>query len=164
MMRHRWIWAGLGILHLVLVVIGGFALKPPEAKGLLNDAFEFYGWLSGANLGYNFFAPEIGTELKVRFELDEDGRADRLEAGSSREAELRIGTLAYLIGDAIEDKAKRQKVAASFAGKVLSRNPDSKKVTVFIETYDLPSMEEYRQGKPLGWSLFYRAAFARRAE
>lgn len=137
-------------------------MRPEGKPNRLITLYDVYGFFSGASAGYSFFAPEIGSELKLKFELMDSNETDQLEAGSNREAELKIVTLAYLLSDAIEDPKKRQKIAASFAGKILARHPNAKTVRVVIESYELPSMQDYREGKREDWKFFYQATFAKK--
>ena len=140
-------------------------LPPHGVLSAFETFFRYYGNFSGAQSGFGYFAPEIGSELRSHFEVVEaDGstRIESLSAGASREAALRINNLVALLGQSMFEEKERRKVAASLAGKVLARHPGAPRVALVIEELDLPSMASYREGKRPSWKPFYRVTFARR--
>jgi hypothetical protein len=164
-MSRRSTWAVLAAVHLCLVIWGATQFRLPPDNPLMR-AFDIYGTLSGANTGYGFFAPEIGSELRARFEIEDSaGRTftDTLQRGVNRETALRINNIIGTITERMEKPAERRRLAASWAGKMFARHPDARQVAVILESYDLPSLERYRAGDRTGWSPFYRAVFSRRS-
>src|SRR5262245_50482339 len=120
MNRRQKTWAVLAAIHLLLVTVGATQLRPRQ-PGLLLHAFDLYGALSGANTGYGFFAPQIGSELRARFLIahaDGTTTEDTLQRGVTREAALRIGNIVGLISQRIGDATARRLLAASEAGKM----------------------------------------------
>ncbi|WP_437591264.1 hypothetical protein [Sorangium sp. So ce1000] len=151
--------------HLGLVVLGALQIHP-EGDGWLARALAYYGALSGAESGYDFFAHSITPLPRARFHVSDAAGAtltDALESGASRETEIRILNLVTPLLN-VEDPAIQRSIAASWAGKVLARHPAAESVLVRVETYDLPSMREYREGKRSGWNLQYEAKFMLRAK
>jgi hypothetical protein len=150
--------------HLVLVALGALHVELSRG-GPLGRALGEYAALTGADASYGFFAPGFDGELFATFEITEPGgraTTDVLETGASREADFRtrniVGT--FFLGD----EAWRRALAASWAGKMMARHPDAESVMVNLASYDLPSMEEVRRGRPAGWATRYRARFVRRRE
>jgi hypothetical protein len=151
--------------HLGLVVMGALQIHP-DGDGWLARALAVYGGLSGAESGYAFFADSITPLPRARFHVSDAGGAiliDALESGFSRETEIRILNLVTPFLN-VEDPTIQRSIAASWAGKVLARHPAAEGVLVRLETYDLPSMPEYREGKRSGWNLQYEAQFMIRSK
>jgi hypothetical protein len=123
-----------------------------------------YAALSGTDSAYSFFAPSVGTHLRVMFELtDAEGKksTDVLTTGASHEADLRIGDMVAIFW--IVDRDLQRSLAGSWAGRILARHPGAERVVVHLDAYDLPTMAEYREGKRPDWSPYYEAEFVRRA-
>lgn len=148
--------------HLGCVLLGALHVDPRRA-GRLGWRVAYHGALSGAESGYNFFAPSVGALPWARFQVtDARGRVidDALESGANPEAELRIRSLVSLFMTA-EDASMRRSLAASWAGKVLARYPGAESVVVRLEICDLPSMQEYRDGKRPAWNQIFEAKLVR---
>jgi hypothetical protein len=140
---------------------------PPggPAREAFTKVFPVYGMLTGADFGFSYFAPEIGSELRARFDIvDKSGghSQDLLERNVSREGTLRIMNVIGLLGGVIREEKARRALAASWAGKIFARHPEAGRVTVVLESYELPPMQAYREGARTRWSSFYRATYSRR--
>jgi hypothetical protein len=123
-----------------------------------------YGALSGTDSSYGFFAPAVGTQLRVSFELTrEDGTktTDVLTTGASHEADLRIGDMVAIFWMADEDL--QRSLAASWAGRMLARHPEATRVVVHLDAYELPTMAEYQRGERPDWAPHYEAEFVHRS-
>src|SRR5688500_4066418 len=95
-------WLAIAAAHLLLVAFGASQIRLPRENPLANafeQAFGYYGVLSGATNGYGFFK-EIHSELKARFVL-KNRRGEvterRIETELNREAALRMNNLVSLI-------------------------------------------------------------------
>jgi hypothetical protein len=122
-----------------------------------------YGALSGTDSSYGFFAPAVGTQLRVTFELTrEDGTKseDVLTTGASHEADLRIGDMVAIFW--MDDEDLRRSLVGSWAGRMLARHPEATSVVVRLDAYDLPTMAEYRRGERPDWAPHYEAEFVHR--
>jgi hypothetical protein len=146
--------------HLALVVCGTADLFPRFGRGPAGKSVRWYGAVSGADSGYGFFAPEVGSQARAVFTLrDETGRvwSDTLDAGENNEVQLRVSSM---VSDAPTGRQRRA-LAASWAGKLFARYPDAEEITVRIEFFDLPTMEEYRDGEEPEWLTDYDVTFYR---
>ncbi|MGK3959778.1 hypothetical protein WMF38_42860 [Sorangium sp. So ce118] len=144
--------------HLGCVVLGALQVDLRKA-GRLGEALAAHSALSGADSGYNFFAPSVGALPWARFQVTEaNGKVstDALESGANHEADLRVRSIVALFMTE-EDESLRRALAASWAGKVFARHPGAESVVVRLEICDLPSMKEYRDGKRPTWDLVYQA-------
>ncbi|WP_437627812.1 hypothetical protein [Sorangium sp. So ce1151] len=151
--------------HLAVVCLGALQVHVGD-EGWARRAVKYYGLLSGADSGYSFFAPGVGTTLSASFQVNgADGKiaSDVLETGVSREADIRVRNIIGMFW-LEEDEMVRRSLVASWAGKVLARHPDADSVVVQLDTFELPSMAEYREGKTTGWELNYRAKFVHHAK
>lgn len=149
---------GVAAVHLVCVALGALQVDLQSA-GWLGRGLAYYGALSGADSGYNFFAPAVNALPWARFQITDAGgaaRADVLESGANHEADLRARSILslFLI---VDDEALRRSLVASWAGKMFARHPDAESVVVRIEICDLPSMRQYRDGERPSWDLLYQA-------
>ncbi|WP_437586289.1 hypothetical protein [Sorangium sp. So ce1000] len=151
--------------HLVVVCLGALQVDTGDG-GWARRAVQVYGLLSGADSGYSFFAPGVGTNLSASFQVNGangDDATDVLETGVSREADIRVRNIIGMFW-LEEDQRVRRSLVASWAGKVLARHPDADSVVVRLDTFELPSMAEYRDGKTAGWKMNYRAKFVHHAK
>ncbi|WP_155798703.1 hypothetical protein [Sorangium cellulosum] len=151
--------------HLAVVCLGALHVQLGD-EGWARRAVTYYGLLSGADSGYSFFAPGVGATLSASFQLnDANGEivTDLLETGVSREADIRVRNIIGMFR-LEEDETVRRSLVASWAGKVLARHPDADGVVVQLDTLELPSMAEHREGKTPGWTLNYRAKFVHHAK
>lgn len=151
--------------HLSLVTMGALQIHP-QGDGWLYRAIAYYSALSGAESAYAFFARSVTPLPRANFHVSDATGAtttDTLESGASRETEIRIlNIITPFLRN--EDPAIHRSIAASWAGKVLARHPGAQSIAVRLETYDLPSMREYREGKPPRWDLHYEAKFRPRPQ
>ena len=159
------VWMALALLHLVLVVAGATHFYFWD-YGKIGRALDRYGLLSGAASSYPFFAPEVGTSIRARFELyDPSGKriaTDDLAHGATREADLRLSNIVEMIDEDLTDDRTRHLLAASWAGKIFARHPHATRLKLSVETYDLPTMSEYRAGLRYDWEPIYTAEFGRK--
>ncbi|WP_437735271.1 hypothetical protein [Sorangium sp. So ce1335] len=151
--------------HIVVVCLGALHVGLGD-EGWARRAVKYYSMISGADSGYSFFAPGVGTTLSASFLVNGangESSTDVLETGVSREADIRVGNIIGMFW-LEEDQTVRRSLVASWAGKVLARHPDADSVVVQLDTFDLPSMAEYREGKGTGWTPIYRAKLVHREQ
>jgi hypothetical protein len=152
--------AVLAAVHLGLVVCGAANWFPQSGRGPAAKSLRWYGAMSGANSGYGFFAPEVGAQARAVFTLrDQTSRvwSDTLEAGENNEVQLRVSGM---VSD-VPTGRQRRALAASWAGKMFARWPEAEEITVRIEFFDLPTMDEYRDGEKPEWATEYEVTFYR---
>jgi len=166
--KNKVLWASLATSYLVLAAFGASQIHLPTARWLprtFERVFRAYGVLSGGNVSFNYFAPGVGSELRVRFEiLGADGRRVSVQwpGAVSREASLKINNIVGLFANTVGDEKLRRNLAASWAGKVFERHPGARKVTVLIESYDLPVMQRWQRGDRTSWKHYYKVSFVRK--
>ena len=151
--------------HLALVVAG--TQKVALFSGtLLGRVLLLYSMLSGADSYFGFFAPDVGSQLRTRFEfIDREGRrVEDVLRTQNDEKNFRIGNLTAVFWGRNTNEELQRSLAASWAGKVFWRNPTAKQVIVNVDAWVFPSMREYREGKRSEWTSFYQASFRREAE
>ncbi|WP_438033931.1 hypothetical protein [Sorangium sp. So ce204] len=148
-------------IHLGLVIVLGVLQVRLPYEGWVERAVGYYGAFSGASSAYSFFAPTVGPLLWATFEVRDRAGAlttEVLETGASREADLRVKNIIGMFRDE-QDPAVRRSLVASWAAKVFAKHPAADSVVVRLESYDLPSMAEYRAGKQPRWYVEYKAKF-----
>jgi hypothetical protein len=146
--------------HLTLVGCGAAGVTWPPALGVAGRALACYGELSGANNGYGFYAPAVGTEQRAVVTItDEAGQAhtDVPAEGATHEARLRLGSIAGML----IQEGPGPRVAASWAAAMFGRHPGARQIVLRVEEYDVPTMAEYRAGTSPRWVPVYEANFSR---
>ena len=168
-MRRLWILCvSLSAVHLAIVVWGATGYLPRQREGPWGSSLHSYAMMSGADAQYGFYAPNVGTYWRTRFDLrDEPGRtwSDSFDTARSREARLRLegADLPFMNGDAEKSPELRHHVEKSMAAAMFNRHPSAVSVTVFVEVFDVPSMADCRAGKRPRWNLIYEANVQRNA-
>ncbi|XXX72452.1 hypothetical protein WMF30_32875 [Sorangium sp. So ce134] len=145
--------------HLGLVIFVGAFQVDLRDRGPLADAIACYSTLSGADSGYAFFAPGVGSPPTATFEVvDATGAVttDHLMSGSNAEASLRAGNI---IGRfwLEQDQALKRAIAASWAGKMFARHPGAASVVVRVQECEVAPMREHRRQDELRCDLHYQA-------
>jgi hypothetical protein len=147
------------VVQLGFAAAGAMELDFDHANPVLAE----YGALTGTDSSYGFFAPSVGTQLRVTFVLTDAAGAittDVLTTGVSKEADLRIGDMVAIFW--MDDQDLQRAMAGSWAGRMLARHPEAARVAVHLDAYDLPTMDGYREGKRPEWAPYYEAVFVRK--
>lgn len=146
--------------HVALIACSAFQLsQPTSALGL---PLRWYGAMTGADGNYGFFAPGVSSQLRASFTMaDRRGRTwtDALADDSNREVELRLGSMFGMTSE----PELGQAITAAWAAQMFGRHPNAQFVTIRIEAYELPTMDEYRAGKQPEWQLVEEMTFSREA-
>jgi hypothetical protein len=154
----------VGAVHLLLVALGAASIEWRE-HGRVGRWLAVYSGLSGADAGYGFFAPGVGSQVHAVFDVQEKNGhtfTTTLESHSSQEANLRVGNITDQFADFEEDKSEEltRSLSASLAGTIFGRYPRARTVTVRIEQFTPVDMKEFREGKRPRWEPAYSAVFA----
>jgi hypothetical protein len=154
----------LASVHLTLVATGAAHLFSQIGDNIVSRPLQWYGTMSGADAGYNFFAPRVGSQLRVGFVLtNQDGQQweDNLEGDANQEVRLRLGSLSGLFPQDREGENLRRDLSASWAAVMFGRYPTAEVVEVRVEVYQVPSMAEYRAGSRPEWQPVHSSVFRR---
>lgn len=173
--RHKILLTAV-FAHLALVICGAATLKIPGSNPV-SKAVRAYGQISGADSGYGFFAPGVGSQFRFSFTMtDAEGNQwhDDLRFGTSQEANLRMTGMANYL--AHSNAGHRYLVMQSLSAKMFARHPKATKVTVRYDMWAavrqganpgddpivrLPRMHEIRDGAKPEWHTFEIYAFSR---
>lgn len=174
-LRYK-ILLGLVACHFALVICGAFSFRIP-GKNPVSAALRGYSAASGAENGYGFFAPGVGSQFRFTFTMtDAEGNTwtDTMRFGTSQEANLRLTGMANYLSQS--NAGHRYLVMQSLAGKMFARHPKANKVTVQYQMWgmvkpaidpeagpvvNLPRMHETRAGAKANWLTFEMYAFTR---
>ena len=160
--RRGLMMLALAAAHLVCVSLGALEVRLPDG-GLAGRTIARYAALTGADSSYGFFAPFVGTQLRVIFEVtDRAGRKieEPLQLGDNREISLRIANVVAMYWS--QDDELRRALSASLAGKILATHPEAERVAVRLDVFEMPTMKAYREGDRPRWALHYRTRFVPR--
>jgi hypothetical protein len=147
------------VLHLLLVLLGALeALPLPRRPGSPLHGLAAYTEYTGAGNDYSFFSPAVGSQVRVRLlRAGPGGAMQEIHlATASREVNFRIGCM--LLASMKVDEI-RGAMARSWASLVMGAAGAGSRVEVVVETYRVPSMDEYRAGQRGSWQEIYRSEF-----
>jgi len=154
--------------HLTVVICGASHQIPGIGAGLPTQALRWYASISGAGSTFSFYAPAVGSPHRARFLLgDASGHTwwDSFDDADNSEARLRLTGIvdgAFMTGAADESPEWRQRLVSSWAATMFTRHPDAVSLTVIVEAWYTPDMDDYRAGSRATWQEVYRADVARR--
>lgn len=108
-----------------------------------------YGGYSGAYTHFNFFAPAVVSQVRVKFKLGQaDGSVRETEVTStSGEVNQRLATMYnyYLRPTA------RPYLIEAWARHMLDTHPEAQWVQTRVEMLDIPTLAEIKAGKQAAW-------------
>lgn len=161
MVAPKRIVATLAGIHLLLAA--AFAPHIPLEPVLpraVDRLVALYGSFSGVHTHFDFFAPTVSTQARVRFSaVAADGTSRELALGTpSAEANNRIAMMLtyYAYADV------RQQMLQEVARYMLRMSPQAVSVEARVELLDIPSLEaSSRPGATPRWVLLERATVRR---
>jgi hypothetical protein len=117
--------------------------------------------LSGIEVGYGFFAPNVADSYKLVFELRfPDGRIEyELPRVSNAASILRIASLLDEIGRT-RSEALRQTIVGMLADAVWREHSDATTIRAVFGSVILPSASEFAQGKRESYQFLYAYDFS----
>ena len=136
------------------------ALSGPGRLPVLSQ----YGFLSGADAGFSFFAPAVASLTRVTFTLsDAQGRSwnDTVFGDTATTWGLRSSAVTDALPD-LDDRLLRG-VTGSWAALLFGRHSQATSLVVEVEVEGLPTMDEWRAGERSHWIPAYKATFERGA-
>ncbi len=158
-LRFR-VWMALGLIHLLLSAVGSFWGEH------FSIPLSIYGYYTGSVSKLSFFAPGVGSQLRVRYHgIDPNGVVSEGNLITGRgETDLRIEKIIAMFWRNNPADELRRSLAASWAGKILAKNPKLLAVSISIDSFDLPSMSRFRSGQEAKWIPYYFATFRKPEE
>jgi len=127
----------------------------------------WYGAVSGSAMGYGFFAPSVGAQMRARFVLSNGAGStweDDFTSGHNQEVRLRVGSIVTMFPAEEDRQLLRDDLLSCWAVAMFARHPDANGVTIYLEAYDVPSMAGYRAGARPTWVPVWTAKFNRDEE
>jgi hypothetical protein len=146
------------------MAIGLLKIKPPQHHWAVRAA-RWYASLTGSGVGYGFFSPNIPPQILMEFDIEApDGKITRstLQESAGSDVNLRLGNMMRMMMNTYKDKIVFRSMGASLDASMYKRYPEAKSITLHASIYDLPRMDEYRDGKRVVTTEVYSARFARR--
>lgn len=160
--RSQRLWTSLALFHLALVTASAAQLSVGQLP-VIGRPLQFYADMSGAGIGYGFFSPGVYAQIRTVLDIyDKSGRktTEHMNQGPNREVDLRLNDVIESFMNEFEDQMRFQRaLAASFAGSVFARKPQTAKVEVRVERFTAPSRKNYLAGKTASWEPLYSAQF-----
>jgi hypothetical protein len=153
----------LASVHLALVICGAAGLSLPKTKTGWDKVLHIVREASGSDRTHGYYSPGVGSVSRLTFILrDDKGHTwtDFFENTGSNETDLRMVEIVDAMVDPGEDDWEH-KMARALAAAMLSRHPTATAVTVRVEDDDMPSMEKYRDGERVRWTMYYENTFTR---
>lgn len=139
-------------------------LEPDGTKPIpyLSEAKLWYTRLTGAGAGFGFFSPNVGNEVRIRFEIKrQDGSVEHLALQDlgNEETNARVGNMIRLIAKSFDKDKVVRSVAASFAAYIFHSRPDAKSVKLTTLIYNLPDHRSFHAGARPYEKQIYSATF-----
>jgi hypothetical protein len=121
-----------------------------------------YRHLAGVERGYGYFAPNVPRSYKLVFELHyPDGRVElELPPVGSAAAGLRVAGLLDEIGRTSYDPL-REYLVKMVARSIWSEHPDAAMIRAVFGSVNLPSINEFENGKRESYDFLYAYDFSR---
>jgi len=159
---QRVVCAAVG-LHLLLAVggaTGRFPLPTSAAGALVAQ----YGYVSGADSDFSFFAPAVASQCRATLTL-RDAAGREWQDTVFQDPATTFGMRSASILDSFPQANERLQrgIAGSWASVMFGRHPDATEVDVNVEMEALPTMEEWRAGERPTWPSIYKGTFLRKA-
>jgi len=128
----------------------------------LRRGLSTYWHLSGNEGGYGYFAPNVPGSYKLVFELRyPDGRVESvLPRVSSAAAGLRVAGLLDEIGRQRYEPV-REYIVRSLADATWREHPDAVAVRAVFGSIQLPTIDEFEQGKKESYQFIFAYDFSR---
>lgn len=154
--------AALIVFHFVVLAWG--MAEPDGSKPIpyLSEAKLLYTRLTGAGAGFGFFSPNIGNEVRIRFEIRKgNGEVEHLTLQDlgNEETNARVGNMIRLIAKSFDKDKVVRSLAASFAAYIFHTRPDAKSVKLTTLVYNLPDHRSYNAGARGFEKQIYSATF-----
>ena len=133
------------------------------ASNPVREALATYLHVTGIEVGYGYFAPNVPGSYKLVFELHyPDGRVEyELPRVSSVAAGLRIAGLLDNMGRTHYD-ALREVLVKMLARSIWREHPDAKTIRAIFGSIGLPSVSEFEHGKRESYEFLYAYDFSLR--
>jgi len=127
----------------------------------VRESVNTYVQLAGIESGYGYFAPNVPSGYTVVFELHyRDGRVEyELPSVRSAAAGLRIAGLLDSIGRTPYD-ALREILVKTMAQSVWREQPGVESVRAIVESINLPTAREFKEGKRESYEFLYAYDFS----
>ena len=153
------IFCGVVIIHLILVSLFIWTNFPGDSDNFASRALRTYKNLSGCFRDYSFFAPLVASDLRAGFYLEEGNNKSFISfTAPNQEIGFRYNCI---IASCMRDARGRDLFTQSWAATIFGEYPNATTVRVVTEAFEVPTMEEYRQGKTPEWVLVYYGDFNR---
>jgi hypothetical protein len=143
-------------------VVSAVSGQDLEASNPLRRTIATYLHAAGVERGYGYFAPNVPGSYKLVFELHyPDGRVEfELPRVSSAAAGLRVSGLLDEIGRTSYDPL-REYLVKMMARSVWSEHPDAVRIRAVFGSLNLPSINEFENGKRESYDFLYAYDFSR---
>lgn len=149
-------------LNLALAIWSVSYLPYPNLRAL-NYPFLAYREMSGTNYRWGFFAPTIGSQFRVQYEARYAGGlvvTGQIGDRGPDETVMRQQGVIATFWFALQDKIARRSLGASWARYVFRKYPGAESVKIYVDSFKIPSMAEFRSGKKGTWIPAYESYFS----
>lgn len=161
--RQAALWACIAVLH--LAAVGAFlwtGLVHVNSDAVLDRGVRTYQSLSGVLSDYRYFAPAVASDSRAGFLIEQSDGSSLFEPLASDELEV-ARRYRCIVASSLRANRKTQDVLAqSWAAVMLGIHPESTRVTVVIQSYQLPTMDAWAAGAKADWAIHYTGTFSRR--
>lgn len=159
--RHASVVATLAVVHLVLVGLFLWTGLADMSSGAPGRALRTYKNLAGIFRDYRFFAPNVSSDIRAGFILEQQDGTSAFQAfvSDNLEVGLRYGCI---VAASMRDEKVRDVLAQSWAAVMLGQHPEATRVAVVAQSFQLPTLAEFARGARPAWKVIYAADFDRK--
>lgn len=148
----------IGAFHLLIAALNAahITLLPPDS--IAGKVLRLYAEYTGTDNAFSFFAPNVASQTKVTFLMEDDSGRKAYDdlVVDNKEVNLRRNTTySFFMMEEMRDLLTRSGAAMMFACY-----PEATKVTVQVDIYDTPTMKHYKAGERPKWKMAYKNVYA----
>lgn len=157
---RREVFVAAAAVHLTIAALFSTHVRVDRIlPGWVERPLRVYGGYTGADTHFNFFAPGVPSQPRVRFVLAmaDGSRRDATLTTSSTEVNQRLANMFGFY----EREFLRPVLVRCWAVYMLAQHPDATAVEVHVDILELPTIAEARAGKAASWVEVEKTVLAR---
>jgi hypothetical protein len=147
--RREIIVAGAAVHLIVAALFATHVRIERYLPSAIERPLRVYGGYTGASTHFDFFAPAVPTQPRVRFEITAANGGTRVIDFATPSAE--VNQRFAVMYATYELPSLRSALVRAWAVFVLERYPDARSVEVQVDVLDVPTLAQAHRGKTAQW-------------
>jgi hypothetical protein len=159
--RKQLLWGAAGVHLFIALVYSSYLPVEHFIPPAIERPLRVYGGYSGAATHFDFFAPAVVSQVRVRFKLGTADGSERMYEVTTSSAEVNQ-RLAAMFNFYLRPTLQPFLVN-SWSRYVLERHPDAQWVQTRVEFLDIPTLAQAKDGRKASWVEIGRFGAVREA-